>query len=157
MILGATSSCSKPETNRIDSVPIYKNSESNDYENVAGLPKEGEKYFPRRKEKYLFSAWTDDDYLSIVKYIPQEKPRLFYFTASWCKPCKEAGPLVEQAAKIHSSNIVFIIIHVDKKEELNHVLTKTKVKQVPQIIFNDKRYLGLKKIKEVLNELPNSA
>ena len=33
-----------------------------------------------------------------------EQHVLFYFAAGWCKPCQEAGPIVEELIKEYDSN-----------------------------------------------------
>ena len=54
---------------------------------------------------------------------------LFYFTASWCGPCKKIKPLIEKLSEgLDESKVEIYKVDIDKNDELSSEL---KVKSVP--------------------------
>jgi len=66
--------------------------------------------------------------------------KLFYFTASWCGPCKRIKPLIEKLSiGLDESNIIFYEIDIDSNDELSE---KYNIKSVPSfLLLNDKNEL----------------
>lgn len=59
------------------------------------------------------------------------------FYASWCGPCKQLGPRIDQLAK-EMRNVKFLKVDVDAYETL---ATKYKVKSMPTLLFFKKGVL----------------
>ena len=66
---------------------------------------------------------------------------LFYFTASWCGPCKRICPLIEKLSEgLDSSKVEIFKVDIDDNGELADEL---KVKSVPTFyLFKQKELLG---------------
>tara|TARA_B100000035_G_C20802903_1_gene466333 strand:- start:340 stop:654 length:315 start_codon:yes stop_codon:yes gene_type:complete len=64
---------------------------------------------------------------------------LFYFTASWCGPCKRIKPLIEKLSEgLDSSKIEFYMININENEELANTYN---IKSVPTFLFIHKNEL----------------
>ena len=55
---------------------------------------------------------------------------LFYFTASWCGPCKRITPLVNDLFSKMPQNVYMLIIDIDKAKDIASYL---KVRSVPML------------------------
>ena len=76
--------------------------------------------------------------------------QLWYFSAPWCGPCKQFGPVMD---RISEKGIPVNKINVDYTPD---VVTKFGVKSVPTVILveNDqevKRFVGVKAEQDVIN------
>jgi len=72
---------------------------------------------------------VENDYfdLSTEKYI------FLFFTASWCGPCKNIKPKIEEiAASLENPNIIFYMIDITENEGLAE---KMNIKSVPTFIL----------------------
>lgn len=64
---------------------------------------------------------------------------LFYFTASWCGPCKRIKPLIEKLSEgLDLSKIEFYMIDIDENEELANTYN---IKSIPTFLFIHKNEL----------------
>ena len=58
---------------------------------------------------------------------------LFYFTASWCGPCKKIKPLIEKLSEgLDKSMIEIYMINIDENEELSN---QYNIKSVPTFLL----------------------
>tara|TARA_B110001450_G_C17345227_1_gene369159 strand:+ start:24 stop:338 length:315 start_codon:yes stop_codon:yes gene_type:complete len=66
--------------------------------------------------------------------------KLFYFTATWCGPCKRIKPLIEKLSEgLDGSTIIFYQVDIDLNDKLSE---KYKIKSVPSfLLLNDKNEL----------------
>ncbi len=76
--------------------------------------------------------------------------QLWYFSADWCGPCKQFGPLMDQIA---AQGIPVKKINVDYTPD---VTSKFGIKSIPTVILveNDqevKRFTGARTLNEVIN------
>ena len=82
--------------------------------------------------KEVYSILDDDYYL------------IFYFTASWCGPCKLLGKKLEELEKKLNNNknkIIFCKIDVDNNND--EICKQCDIKSVPLIIlFKNRKALG---------------
>ena len=77
---------------------------------------------------------------------------LFYFGASWCKPCQEILPSMEELIKGYDSNIIqFYKIDIDH-EENKLICEKCKIKAVPSfLIFRERTFINRTKGNHIEN------
>ena len=71
-----------------------------------------------------------------------EQHVLFYFAAGWCKPCQEAGPIVEKLFKEYDSNKVRFFKVDMVNEENREFIDKCEVYNIPSfVLFKDREYI----------------
>ena len=70
-----------------------------------------------------------DDKVGIIA--KERFPKVLYFTASWCGPCKRIQPVYENLAKIHTMT-EFFKIDVDKNPTLAE---KFSIQSMPTFFF----------------------
>lgn len=59
-----------------------------------------------------------------------EKPVIAYFTAPWCGPCKQLGPVIEGAVKAANGAVLLAKINLDENQELAQAL---RIQSVPTV------------------------
>ena len=59
-------------------------------------------------------------------------PVLVDFTASWCGPCKQLSPIIEQVESEYSQKIKFAKVNIEEAQEL---ATKYMVMSIPSLIL----------------------
>jgi thioredoxin 1 len=80
---------------------------------------------------------------------------VYYFTASWCGPCRQVKPIVKDI-NVEYGREVFTIIDIDKDQNLSNKYT---VRSVPTFIIVDqdgkqlKRCIGSQTKQNLLNFL----
>ena len=73
-------------------------------------------------------------------------PRLWDFAATWCPPCKEQKPIIEELQREFAGRIEIKSIDVDENKEL---ASEYEVKAIPTLVFLDaagkelSRHVGL--------------
>ena len=68
---------------------------------------------------------------------------LFYFTASWCGPCKQISPVVEELSEKLKEKVIFYKIKIDD-ESNEEICEKCQIKSVPTfILFKGRNSLGI--------------
>ena len=68
---------------------------------------------------------------------------LFYFTASWCGPCKKISPVVEELSEKLKPKVVFYKIQIDD-ESNEEICEKCQIKSVPTfILLKERNSLGI--------------
>ena len=75
------------------------------------------------------------------RVLDDDKLVLFYFSATWCRPCKKFTPLMEQISeKINNVNFYKIMIDNDENEE---ICEKFKIESVPTVfLLKNRNSLG---------------
>ena len=69
--------------------------------------------------------------------------KLFYFTASWCGPCKKITPVIEELSEKLKSKVVFYKIQIDD-ESNEEICEKCQIKSVPTfILLKERNSLGI--------------
>lgn len=63
-----------------------------------------------------------------------ELPKLWDFFATWCPPCKEQAPIIEELAQEYKGRIEIISIDTDRNPTLAE---KFKIKAIPTLVFLD--------------------
>ena len=59
---------------------------------------------------------TTDNFMSDVIESSKEKPIIVDFWAPWCEPCKQLGPLLEDAVKEQKDKITLAKIDIDQNQ-----------------------------------------
>ena len=65
------------------------------------------------------------------KYIGK-KPAIIDFGATWCGPCKQMEPIIEQIAREYKGKVYVYKVDVDKEKELASLF---RVQNVPTLLF----------------------
>ena len=81
------------------------------------------------------------DQEAFTKLESNDKKKIFYFTASWCPPCRMIGPIFEKMAADHPT-VDFCKVDVD---ELPDAAGAYKVSGVPMFVFSN----GVTKVHEI--------
>lgn len=83
---------------------------------------------------------TDENISEILEDC--ENYHFFYFTASWCGPCKKLLPLVEELSTRNTNDkLIFYYVNIDENDKL---CSSCNIKQVPSYaVVKDKKVLGL--------------
>lgn len=64
--------------------------------------------------------------------IMSSKPMLIDFYATWCGPCKQLSPILDELEKIHEGKVIFKRIDVDQEPELAQ---EFHVEAIPMLMF----------------------
>lgn len=64
--------------------------------------------------------------------IMSSKPMVIDFFATWCPPCKELTPILDEIEKKHKGEVIFRRIDVDKEPEL---AAEFHVEAIPMLMF----------------------
>ena len=64
--------------------------------------------------------------------IMSSKPMVIDFFATWCGPCKQLSPILEEVEKNHQGEVIFKRIDVDQETELAQ---EFKVEAIPMLMF----------------------
>lgn len=86
---------------------------------------------------------------------PKPLPTLYDFTAVWCPPCKQQGPIVAALEQEYEGKVHIQAIDVDQNQEL---AAKYDVKAIPTLVFLDRegneaaRFVGLSDREKIVNK-----
>ena len=64
--------------------------------------------------------------------IMSSKPMVIDFFATWCGPCKELAPILDEIEKRHKGEVIFRRIDVDQEQEL---AMEFHVESIPMLMF----------------------
>lgn len=64
--------------------------------------------------------------------IMSAKPMVIDFYATWCGPCKELAPILDEIEKNHKGDVIFKRIDVDQEPELAQ---EFRVEAIPTLMF----------------------
>ena len=59
-----------------------------------------------------------DNFMNDVIEASKDKPIIVDFWAPWCEPCKQLGPLLENAVKEQKENLTLAKIDIDQNQEI---------------------------------------
>ena len=75
-------------------------------------------------------------------------PKILYFSADWCNPCKAMKPIIE---KFEQDNTDVSIIKIDADD--NHsIVSEYEVRSIPTFILIDENDKEIKRIRGALSE-----
>jgi len=93
--------------------------------------------------------------ITLSKLLKGDRPKLVYFGASWCVPCKNIKPVIEQLSE-QIEQIDFYKADIDVCE---NIVDELKITSIPIIYFINNETINNKiiggnidKIKETINE-----
>ena len=64
--------------------------------------------------------------------IMTSKPMVIDFFATWCGPCKQLAPILDEIEKVHKGEVIFRRIDVDQEPELAQEFN---VQSIPMLMF----------------------
>ena len=64
--------------------------------------------------------------------IMSSKPMVIDFFATWCGPCRELAPILDEIEKRHKGDVIFRRIDVDQEQEL---AMEFHVESIPMLMF----------------------
>src|SRR5690606_2482067 len=70
---------------------------------------------------FIFETGTENFEEQVIR-ASMDKPVLAYFTAPWCGPCKQLGPVVEQAVQAAGGKVLLAKVNIDENQELAQAL-----------------------------------
>ena len=77
------------------------------------------------------------------KVLDNQNLILFYFTASWCGPCKQVSPVIEELSEKLKEKVLFYKIQIDDDSN-EEICEKCQIKSVPTfILFKQRNSLGI--------------
>lgn len=87
-----------------------------------------------------------------------DKPALVDFYASWCGPCKQIAPVLEELAKKYEGQIYIYKVNTDKEQEIAALFG---IRSIPSLLFIPKDglpkmaqgALQKNKLEEIINNL----
>lgn len=72
---------------------------------------------------------TDDTFESVLK---TDKLVLIDFSATWCGPCKQLSPIIDELHNEYSNRVVIGKVDI---EENNDIVNKYSIRNVPTLLF----------------------
>lgn len=83
------------------------------------------------KAEFLTRIYNFEDNPNEWKYLG-DKPAIIDFYATWCGPCKNLAPTLEDLANEYEGRIIIYKIDVDKEEELAAAFG---ISSIPTLLF----------------------
>ncbi len=72
------------------------------------------------------------DYTSDTKTYLGDKPAIVDFNATWCGPCKQIAPILEELSVEYKDKIVIYTVDIDESPELAKAF---KIRSIPAILY----------------------
>ncbi|MDC1375522.1 thioredoxin [bacterium] len=99
-----------------------------------------------------------DNFINDVIEASKDKPIIVDFWAPWCEPCKQLGPLLENAVKEQKEKITLAKIDIDQNQE---IAAQLRIQSIPTVytFFEGKivdSFQGLKTNSEILEFVKKS-
>ena len=69
--------------------------------------------------------------LSELKFTGK-RPAVVDFYASWCAPCRQLSPLVEELSDYYGEKVDFYKVNVDEENELSGIFN---IRSIPTLLF----------------------
>jgi thioredoxin 1 len=91
---------------------------------------------------------TDDSFADDV--LGSDKPVLVDFWASWCGPCKQVAPVLEEIASENGEKITIAKMDIDANPNTPR---KYEIMSIPTMIL----FLGGEKVKQIVGAKPKAA
>ena len=100
-----------------------------------------------------------DNFMNDVIEASKDKPIIVDFWAPWCEPCKQLGPLLENAVKEQKEKVTLAKIDIDQNQE---IAAQLKIQSIPTVytFFEGKvvdGFQGSKTNSEILEFVKKSA
>ena len=100
-----------------------------------------------------------DNFMNDVIEASKDKPIIVDFWAPWCEPCKQLGPLLENAVKDQKENLTLAKIDIDQNQE---IASQLRIQSIPTVytFFEGKvvdGFQGSKTNSEILEFVKKSA
>ena len=100
-----------------------------------------------------------DNFMNDVIEASKDKPIIVDFWAPWCEPCKQLGPLLENAVKDQKENLTLAKIDIDQNQE---IAAQLRIQSIPTVytFFEGKvvdGFQGSKTNSEILEFVKKSA
>jgi putative thioredoxin len=100
-----------------------------------------------------------DNFMNDVIEASKDKPIIVDFWAPWCEPCKQLGPLLENAVKEQKENLTLAKIDIDQNQE---IAAQLRIQSIPTVytFFEGKvvdGFQGSKTNSEILEFVKKSA
>ena len=73
---------------------------------------------------------TTNNFMNDVIEASKDKPIIVDFWAPWCEPCKQLGPLLENAVKDQKQKIILAKIDIDENQE---IAAQLKIQSIPTV------------------------
>ena len=71
-----------------------------------------------------------DNFMNDVIEASKNKPIIVDFWAPWCEPCKQLGPLLENAVKEQKENLTLAKIDIDQNQE---IASQLRIQSIPTV------------------------
>jgi thioredoxin 1 len=91
---------------------------------------------------------TDESFADEV--LGSDKPVLVDFWATWCGPCKQVAPVLEEIASTHAEKITVAKMDIDKNAK---TAREYKIMSIPTMIV----FSGGKPVKQIVGARPKAA
>ncbi|MEE9263803.1 MAG: thioredoxin [Vicinamibacteria bacterium] len=90
-----------------------------------------------------------DDSNFDTEVIQAEEPVLVDFSATWCGPCQQLSPIIDELAEEYSGKVKVGKVDIDKSQD---VAGKFGIMSVPTVLF----FKGGEKVDQVVGLLPKT-
>ena len=74
-------------------------------------------------------AITDNNFEELLQ---SEKPLVVDFWATWCGPCKQIGPAIEELAAEYEGKVTIVKCDIEENDDL---VSKFGIRNVPTVLF----------------------
>jgi putative thioredoxin len=97
---------------------------------LIGLTPSAKKSTAPTQNKTVFDATTADFETTVLK-ASMERPIVVDFWAPWCGPCKQLGPVLEEAVNARGGKVALAKVDIDRNPELAQAF---RVQSIPMVV-----------------------